>query len=125
MRVRSLVIASSAFLAACTSLRGERPAVILAPSASSRAELERVATLAFDGVPVMLADDAFTHDSVVSIDRRTPPGPQGRLATGLTLEAPARLRLVLRGARCELVREGDERRFPLRDVSCVPAGRSP
>ena len=119
MIVRSLVLVSSAFMVACGSL-AERPAVIASPSASSRAELARVATLAFDGVPVMLADSAFTHESVVSIDRRTPAGPQGRVATGLTLGEPARLHLVLRGARCELAREGDTRRFPLRNVSCVP-----
>ncbi len=107
-------------LTACGSLHGERPAVIAAPSASARAELARVVTLAFDGAPVTLADDAFTRDSVLNIERRTPAGPQGRAATGRTLDAPARLRLALYGARCELVREVDGRRFPLRDVQCVP-----
>ena len=80
----------------------------------------RVVTLAFNGAAVTLADDAFTRDSVLSVERRTPAGPQGQAATGRTLNAPARLRLVLDGARCELVREVDGRRFPLRDVACVP-----
>ncbi len=62
-------------------------------------------TLAFDGAPVTLADDAFTRDSVLTVERRTPAGPQGRAATGRTLDEPVRLRLVLYGARCELVRE--------------------
>lgn len=105
---------------ACGSLHAERPAVIAAPSVSARAELARVVTLAFDGVPVTLADDAFTRDSVLSVERRTPAGAQGRAATGRTLGAPARLRLALDGARCELLREADGRRFPLRDVRCIP-----
>jgi hypothetical protein len=118
--LRLLALAASVPLAACGSLQGERPAVIAAPSASVHAELVHVVALAFDGAPVTLADDAFTRDSVLSVERRTPAGPQGQAATGRTLDAPVRLRLVLDGARCELVREVDGRRFPLRDVRCVP-----
>jgi len=118
--VRLLALASSVLVVACGALHAERPAVIAAPSASTRAELVRVVTLAFDGVPVTLAADAFTRDSVLTVERRTPAGPQGRAATGRTLDVPARVRLVLDGARCELVREVDGRRFPLRDVRCVP-----
>ena len=118
--MRLLTLVSSVSVVACGSLQGERPAVIAAPSVSTRAELVRVVTLAFDGLPVTLADDAFTRDSVLSVERRTPPKAQGRAATGRTLDAPARLRLVLDGALCELIREVDGRRFPLRDVPCAP-----
>jgi len=117
--LRLLAMASSVLAAGCGALHGERPAVIAEASAGTRAELARVVSLAFDGAPVTLADDAFTHDSVLSVQRRTPAGPQGRAATGRTLDEPARLRLVLVGARCELVREADDRRFSLRDVRCV------
>ena len=120
MRARLLATVFGTSLTACGSLHGERPAVIAAPSASARAELVRVVTLAFDGVPVTLADDVFTRDSVLNVERRTPPGAQGRAATGRTFDAPARLRLVLDGTRCELIREADGRRFPLRDVPCSP-----
>lgn len=119
-RARLFAVIPGALLAACGSLHGERPAVIAAPSTSTRAELVRVVTLAFDGAPVTLADDALTRDSVLSVERRTPVGAQGRAATGRTLDEPARLRLVLDGGRCELVREVDGRRFLLRDVRCVP-----
>ena len=122
MTTRLLALASCVLVAACAALQGERPALIASPSANSRAELSRVATLAFNGVPVMLADSAFTLDSVLWVDRLTPPGPQGRAATGRTLEEPARLRLVLYGSRCELVRDRDGHRFELHDVPCVPAG---
>ena len=123
MTVRPLAVFCVALLGACGSLHGERLALISNPTAATRTELSRAVTLAFDGVPVTLSDSAFTRESVLSVDRAAPPGLQGRVATGLTLERPARLRLVLRGARCELVRERDGRRFPLRDVACVPLER--
>ena len=74
---------------ACGTLAAqEQPALIAAPTADSRAELTRVVSAAMNGQPVTLADDALTRDSVLTIERRTPPGPQGRAATGRTLEAP-------------------------------------
>ena len=99
----------------------EQPAVIVSPSAEGRAELARVVSSALNGQPVNLADDALTRDSVLTIERRTPPGPQGRAATGRTLEAPERFTLVLRGSRCVLVRAADGRAFPLDEARCVPA----
>jgi hypothetical protein len=117
--VRAVVVVVCGALCACGSLPGERPAVIAAPSIGARAELAPVVALASEGVAVTLADDAFARDSVLTVERRAPPGPQGRAATGRTLDEPTRLRLVLDGSRCELVREADGRRFPLHDVHCV------
>jgi hypothetical protein len=68
-----------------------------------------------------VAADALTRDSVLTIERRTPPGPQGRAATGRTLEAPEQFRLVLRGTRCLLVRAADGREWELNEARCVPA----
>ena len=108
--------------AACSTLSAqEQPAVIAAHTAQSRAELARVASAAFNGQPVTLAEDALTRDSVLLLERTTPPGLQGRAATGRTLEVPARLNLVLRGMRCFLVREADGREWELREARCVPA----
>jgi len=107
---------------ACSTLSAqEQPAVIAAPTAQSRAELERVVSAAFNGQPVTLADDALTRESVLTIERRTPPGEQGRAATGRTLDAPARLNLVLRGSRCFLVSAADGREWELSEARCVPA----
>jgi hypothetical protein len=110
--------------AACSTLSAqEQPAVIAAHTAQSRAELARAASAAFNGQPVTLADDALTRESVLTLERATPPRAQGRAATGRTLEMPARLKLVLRGSRCLLVRETDGREWELREARCVPAGR--
>jgi hypothetical protein len=108
--------------AACSPLAAqERPAVIPAPTEQSRAELRNVVSAAFNGQPVTLADDALTRDSMLTIERRTPPGPQGRAATGRTLDAPEQFKLVLRGARCVLVHAADGREWELREARCVPA----
>jgi hypothetical protein len=108
--------------AACGTLSAQQQAaVVAAHTPESRAELTRVVSAAFNGQPVTLADDALTRESVLTIERSTPPGPQGRAATGRTLEAPARLNLVLRGTRCFLVREADGREWELTQARCVPA----
>ena len=108
--------------AACGTLGAqEQPAVIAAHTEQSREELARVVSAAFNGQSVTLADDALTRESVLMIDRRTPPGPQGRAATGRTLDAPPeQLHLVLRGTRCVLVRDADGREWELTQARCVP-----
>ena len=117
-----LLAAVTATMAGCGSLAAqEQPAVIASPTAETRAELGRVVSAAFNGQPVALAEDALTRESVLMIERRTPPGPQGRAATGRTLDAPERFTLVLRGSSCMLVRAADGRAFELAGVRCVPA----
>jgi hypothetical protein len=74
-------------------------------------------------VPVLLADDALTQDSVLIIERREPPGANGRVLTGRVLDQPLRLHLVLDGPTCTLVRDSDGRRWPLAANRCAP--RSP
>ena len=122
MVARALAAAALLAPAACGTLSAqEQPAVIAAPTPQSRAEIERVVSAAMNGQPVTLADDALTRDSVLMIQRRTPPGPQGRAATGRTLDAPAQFRLLLRGARCMLLHDADGREWQLEETQCVPA----
>src|SRR5262245_26348563 len=114
--------AASMAPAACGTLSAqEQPAVISAPTAESRAELASVVSSAMNGQPVTLADDALTRESTLTIERRTPPGEQGRAATGRTVEEPVRFTLVVRDNGCALVRESDGRAFPLEGVRCAPA----
>jgi hypothetical protein len=117
---RRVALAAVAAVGACGSLPADRAAVIAAPTVDAQAELTRVVTAALGGAPVTLAADALTRDPVLVLDHREPPGLAGRVATGRTLDAPERFRLVLGGGRCELVRESDGRRFRLHDVECVP-----
>ena len=120
--IRACCLVASVAPAACGALSAqEQPAVIAAPTVESRAELARVVSAAFNGQPVTLADDALTRESVLTIERRTPPGEQGRAATGRTLDPPQRLNLVLRGTRCFLVHAADGREWELNEAQCVPA----
>jgi hypothetical protein len=123
MPIRRWLFATAALApAACGTLAAqEQPAVIASPTERSRAELLRVVSAAASGQTVTLADDALTRSSVLTIERRTPTGPQGRAATGRTLEAPERFTLVLRGSHCVLVRAADGRAFELDETRCVPA----
>jgi hypothetical protein len=119
---RTLTAAALLAPAACGTLSAqEQPAVIAAPTPQSRAEIERVVSAAMNGQPVTIADDALTRESVLTIQRRTPPGPQGRAATGRTLDAPEQFRLLLRGPRCMLLHAADGREWPLEETQCVPA----
>lgn len=123
MTKHPFAVAAAALLApaACGTLSAqERPAVVVAPTSASRAELVRVVSAAMNGQTVTLADDALTRQSVLTVERRTPPGPQGRAATGRTLDAPEQFRLVLRGARCVLV-HADGREWELHEAQCAPA----
>jgi hypothetical protein len=118
-----LCLAAAALLSSggCGTLAAQDELAVIAPATQqSRAELARVVALAINGQPVTLAEDALTRDSVLTLERRTPAGPQGRAATGRTLDEPEQLTLVLRDSRCVLVR-ADGRAFELAGVRCVPA----
>ena len=121
--VRGILLATTVLLpVACGTLSAqERPAVIAAPTAQSRAELVRVVSAAMNGQALTLADDALTRESVLTIERRTPPGPQGRAASGRTVDAPEQFRLLLRGTRCMLVHAASGREWELAEARCVPA----
>ena len=101
--------------------RADVPALIAEPSAASRAELLRVVTEAANGARVTLADDAFTRESTLIVERREPLDAQGRPLSGRLLEMPQRFRLVLRDGKCVLVRESDERSWLLNDTRCAAA----
>lgn len=121
LRHAPVIVAALAPLACSTLSAQEQPAVIAAPTEASRAELKRVVTAAIGVQGITLADDALTRDNVLTLERRTPAGPQGQAATGRTLEEPQQFRLVLRGSSCWLVRDADAREWELREAMCVPA----
>ena len=95
------------------------PARIAAPDAASRAALREAVDSAI-GREVLLADDALTDTDLLSLERRPPPGPEGRLATGRNMDLPVVFRLRLVDGRCILVDSRDGSRRALRDTTCVP-----
>jgi hypothetical protein len=109
-------------LAACGTLRAEAdaPAVIIHPTADSRAALLRAVGAALDGAQVTLADDALTHESILLIERARRLDPSGLLANGRELGMPERFRLVKSGGQCVLVHERSGKRAVLAATECAP-----
>lgn len=126
-RVRAVSLAAGLLAAqGCNTLHAEDvPAVLVEPTAESRAELARVVSAALDGSPVLLADDALTEASLLTIERRVPRDIEGRPAAGRVLDPPEQFRLVRSGTRCFLVHQRTGERTLLTLSSCRPAQARP
>ncbi len=79
------------------------PAVVIHPTAASRADLERAVSRAFHGARVRLADDALTRDSMVTIGRAQARDVRGLPLNGRELQHPQHFRLMKRGSHCVLL----------------------
>ena len=95
----------------------DRPARIVNPDAESRAAL-RAAVIESLGREAMLADDALTDSSLLTIERwpagtMEDPVPQGRI-----LEKPIQFQLVKNGDDCVLVKTSSGARYPLSNTDC-------
>jgi hypothetical protein len=109
---------------ACTTIAAEQPAVLVDPGEADRAELMRVLRGALNGAPLVLADDALTRESMLTVEVQPTRTLENPPATGRVLTMPEQFRLMLDGDGCVLVRRSDGARFPLR-VRCAanPAAR--
>ena len=117
-----LTVAGASFVAGCATAPPAQdvPAVITSPTPESRAELVRVVSQALHGAPLTLADNVFTRESTLIIERARARGPDGSPLLGRDAGRPERFRLVKHGSRCELVHEGSGRRFALSSATCAP-----
>lgn len=108
--------------AACAAraTRKDLPAVLVSPTAASRAELARVVSRALGGAPVTLAADALTVDGTLVVERAERRDASGRPLNGRDTGRPEHFRLVREAARCVLVQERTAERFRLDSVSCAP-----
>lgn len=112
-------------LGACNSQPaqgGEEPALIVGVTPEGRAELQRLVSEALHGAPVTLAEDAFTRESTLIIERNPPQNLQQRPLQGRNMDRPKKFRLLLSGERCWLERESDGERWELLEAKCMPAG---
>ena len=102
------------------SLQGDQPAVIVNPTAESRAELQRVVSDMLFGADVTLADDALTDSSVLIIERKRIGSMQNPPLSGRDLGQPERFQLLTTGTRCVLVHGPDQARYELTETDCIP-----
>lgn len=123
--IRTLA-ASAALLAApcgCRTPRGlaEMPAVVVTPTARSRAALAAAVRAALGGAPVTLADDALTTAPVLQVEPVVRRDAAGLPLDGRERRGPERFVLFKSGPACILVHEPDGARHRLADTECAPA----
>lgn len=88
------------------------------PTDASRAELQHSVNSAF-GAEVLLADDALTESSVLSIERNLPGSIQNPQPQGRDYSMPTKFQLVKRGTDCYLIDTRNDTRYLLESTNCV------
>ena len=94
------------------------PALIPHPTSASHAALQKAINDALDS-SVLIADDALTASSILTVERRQPRSMQDQPATGRNMEPPFQFRLVINGASCILIDARDESRRALENTTCI------
>jgi hypothetical protein len=116
----ALLLLSACRTTAPAAGAGEVPALIVRPTAQSRAALGEAVTIALNGAKVTLADYALTGSSELMIERMIRRDAEGNPVQGRVTEEPERFRLVKSGADCVLIHERTGRRYRLIDTECAP-----
>ena len=93
-------------------------AVLIDPDETVRAELQHAVNSAF-GTEVLIADDALTQSSTLTIENRQPSTMDNQRPQGRVYDMPVQLVLVQRGQQCYLVDSRTERRFLLESATCA------
>ncbi len=88
------------------------------PTADSRAALQEAVNDALD-TDVMLADDALTDTSVLTIERNPPRSMENLPAQGRNMDGPMQFRLVKNGDDCVLIYTNDDSRRKLANTRCT------
>jgi len=88
------------------------------PATDSRAALQEAVNDALD-TDVMLADDALTDSSVLTIERNPPRSMENLPAQGRNMDGPMQFRLVKNGDDCVLIYTNDDSRRKLANTRCT------
>lgn len=119
MRSASVIVVVCFLTTACASMaQDDVPAVIVDSNERGRAELVRVVGEALGNPDVLIAEDALTRESSLSIERKPARDATGQRLSGRDYERPERFDLVKQGAQCVLVQASTSRRFELKNVRC-------
>lgn len=120
MQAQAALLIAAASCSGCSALaQPDRPALLTNPGHATHAELVSTISSALSGLPVTLAEDAFTRSSTLVIEQRPARDASGQRLSGRDFTQPERFELMLSGGRCVLLHAG--RRYELRGSECAPA----
>ena len=113
----SLLLASQV---GCASVTSEVAAVILNPTAASRAVLQQTVSDTLHRDTVLLSEDALTRDSSFTVEPVRVRDPQGQVIYDREVRMVEHFRLVTNGRACVLIRQSTGERFNLAQTHCAP-----
>lgn len=121
MRQIILILLMTILSTACrdTQVQEFTPALLSNPGQQSHEEIQQTISTALNGVSVMLADDVFTMNSVLVIERGMQWGIDRPPEMGRDLGRPGRFQLVSNGTDCIIIDEQSGVHWPLARVKCI------
>ena len=120
MNIKAMIMLAVLSLTACQTMSADQdqPARISEATDASRAALQEAVNIALHS-SVMLADDALTKSSVLTVELNPPAKIQNQNPLGRNMGRPIQFRLVLNQSACILIDQRDGSRYVLNDTSCV------
>lgn len=94
------------------------PALVTEPSAESIYELEIAIASLLKMQQVTIADNAFTQNSRLSLERAPHTDPNGQLLMGRSFELPEIVQLWISGDECFVTDTNNHRSAPLTHTQC-------
>jgi len=95
------------------------PALISNPSDLSRIELNELVSKALNGVKVTLADDVFSQNNLLIIERVQHSNLQQNPVMGRSFETGHHFELIKIDHHCYLRHQETEQQYRLKQVSCL------
>ncbi len=93
------------------------PAAIMDSTPAGLADIRQAVATAL-GKDVLIADDALTKSSFLTIDRHVTKTMEGRIGSGRILDPPETFQLVLESDQCVLVHDRSGKAYPLENARC-------
>ena len=120
MNIKATTMLAVLTLTACQTMSADQdqPARISEATDASRAALQETINSALH-TNVMLADNALTDSSGLTIELDPPGTMQDQVPLGRDMGKPIQFRLVLNQSDCILIDQRDGTRHVLNDTTCV------
>jgi hypothetical protein len=120
MNIKATTMLAVLTLTACQTMSADQDQAARMSEATdaSRAALQETINSALH-TNVMLADNALTDSSVLTIELNPPGTMQDQVPLGRDMGKPIQFRLVLNQSDCILIDQRDGTRHVLNDTTCV------